>query len=143
MRWPPLIVTVAYLALAGLAAMALVASGIVDCYENCRYDTVHPAWRYDSSAWQWTALFWLGTCSLVASITFVVTAWRFRPAIAALALAVNLASTTAGGLLVYDEGEVSVLGLALTLAGLAGLGCVLILTRQKTERQVSQKSRRS
>ena len=131
MRWPPLIVTVAYLAFAGLTAMALAASGVVDCYENCRYDIAHPAWRYDSSAWQWTAMFWLGVCSLAASITFVVTAWRFRPAVAALALAVSLASTTAGGLLVYDEGEVSALGLALILAGLAPLGSLLIVTRQR------------
>jgi hypothetical protein len=131
MRWPPLIVTVAYLALAGLTAMALAATGVVDCYEDCRYDIAHPAWRYDTSAWQWTAMFWLGVCSLVASITFVLTAWRFRPAVASPALAVNLASTTAGGLLVYDKGGLSALGLVLILGGLAALGSVLIVTRQR------------
>jgi hypothetical protein len=77
--------------------MALAANGVVDCYEDCRYDIAHPTWKYDSSAWQWTAMFWLGVCSLVASISFVVTAWRSRPVVAALALAVKLASTTAGG----------------------------------------------
>jgi len=141
MRWPPLILTVAYLAFAVLTATALAASGVVDCYENCRYDIAHPAWRYDSSAWQWTAMLWLGVCGLVASITFVLTAWRCRPAVAALALAVNVASTTAGGLLVYDEGEVSAVGLALILAGLAALGSFLIVTRQRLNPALSSRGR--
>jgi hypothetical protein len=114
-----------------LTALALAAYGAHDCYESCRYDLAPPAWQPDESAWQWNALSWLGLCCGVASITFVVTAWRFRPGAAAIALVANLAFATVGGLLVRASGQAKALNVALVLLGLAALGAGLIVTRRK------------
>jgi hypothetical protein len=122
---------VAYLALGSLTAIALAAYGAYGCYEECRSDVADPAWQHDSSAWQWNAMLWLGVFSIVAAIAFVGIAWRFRSEPAAIALALNLASATAGGLLLHASGEVSAFGAALCLSSLAALGCLLVVTRRK------------
>jgi hypothetical protein len=135
MRWPSAVITVAYLLLAALTAAALAAYGSFNCYEECRPNVAWPGWRHDRSAWQWGAMSWLGVSSLVAAIAFAVTAWRARSSAAAIALTVQLAAATAGGLLVHASGQESVLGVALVLAGLAALGSVLIVTRRRPNSQ--------
>ncbi len=135
MRWPSAVVTVAYLALAGLTAAALDAYGAFGCYEECRPNVDWPGWRHDRSAWQWDAMSWLGIGSLVAAIVFVVTAWRARSRIAVVALTVQLAAVTAGGVLVHAADQGSVVGAALVLAGLAALGSALIVIRRRLNAQ--------
>jgi hypothetical protein len=128
-NWRATVLAVAYLALAELVALALAAYGAYDCYESCRYDVPNPPWAYDISAWQWDAILWLGVASGIASIAFVVTAFRFGARIAALALGVQLSLAAAGAVLVHAADEVDSSLAALVLAGLAALGSGLIAVR--------------
>ena len=133
--WRPTVLTVAYSALAALTALALVVYGAYDCYEECRYDLPNPPWAYDSSAWQWDAILWLGVVSGIASIGFVVAVFRFGAGAAAIVLAAQLAVSAAGAFLVLAANEASASAVAIVLAGLAALGSGLIAARRSLRAQ--------
>jgi hypothetical protein len=129
-RWHPAVLTIAYSALAALTALALVVYGAYDCYEECRYDLSNPPWAYDSSAWQWDAILWLGVVSAITSIAFVVTVFRFGAGAAALALAAQLSVSAAGAFLVLAANEANPSAAAVVLVGLAAVGSGLIADRR-------------
>ena len=133
--WRPTVLTVAYSALAALTALALVVYGAYDCYEECRYDLPNPPWAYDSSAWQWDAILWLGVVSGVAAVGFVVAVFRFGAGAAAIVLAAQLAVSAAGAFLVLAANEASASAVAIVLAGLAALGSGLIAARRSLRAQ--------
>jgi len=133
--WRPTVLTVAYSALAALTALALVVYGAYDCYEECRYDLPNPPWAYDSSAWQWDAILWLGVVSGIAAVGFVVAVFRFGAGAAAIVLAAQLAVSAAGAFLVLAANEASASAVAIVLAGLAALGSGLIAARRSLRAQ--------
>jgi len=133
--WRPTVLTVAYSALAALTALALVVYGTYDCYEECRYDLPNPPWAYDSSAWQWDAILWLGVVSGIAAVGFVVAVFRFGAGTAAIVLAAQLAVSAAGAFLVLAANEASASAVAIVLAGLAALGSGLIAARRSLRAQ--------
>jgi hypothetical protein len=128
--WRPTVLTVGYSALAALTALALVGYGAYDCYEECRYDLSNPPWAYDSSAWQWDAILWLGVVSGIASIAFVVTVFRFGAGVAVMVLAAQLSVSAAGAFLVLAAHEASPSAVAVVLGGLTALGCGVIAARR-------------
>ncbi len=133
--WRPTVLTVAYSTLAALTALALVVYGAYDCYEECRYDVPNPPWAYDSSAWQWDAILWLGVVSSIASIGFVVVVFRFGAGAATIVLAAQLAVSAAGAFLVLAANEAGASAVAVVLVGLAALGSGLIAVRRSLRAQ--------
>jgi hypothetical protein len=129
-RWRPILLAVTSLTLAALTAFALVVYGAYDCYESCRDELSNPPWRYDRSAWQWDAMFWLDLCSGIASIAFVATVFSDARLASAIALGAALAAMTAGGLLLRAAGDVDAVAVALVVLVLAVTGWALIVARR-------------